>query len=111
MADTELPIDSTAPFYTVGTTIENVQFLFDVRWNDRDQAWYFDLLDETGDPIVSGLKIVLGVLLGRRCRDPRFPSGAIFASDLSNSNREATLTDLGVRVKLYYRPAADMVAA
>lgn len=116
MADTELPIEpqrsrslflALDPFFEVATTIDGKQYIFNVRWNDRDGAWYFDLLDETGDPIMSGIKMVLGVLLGRRCVDPRKPNGALFMSDLSNANRDATLTDLGTRVKMYFRPAAD----
>lgn len=111
--DTELPIDADSPYYSVGVVIENVPFTFVVRWNERlhitEGGWVFDLLDENGDednPIVSGVPIVLGALLGRRCTDPRFPNGAFFASDLSGLGVEATINDLGTRVKLYFRPAS-----
>lgn len=111
--DTELPIDADSPFYVMGVVIENQAFTFVIRWSDRgaitEGRWLFDLLDENGDeenPIISGVPIVLGALLGRRCTDPRFPDGAIFASDLSGRNQEATINDLGTRVKLYFRPAS-----
>ncbi len=111
--DTELPIDADSPYYTVGVVIEDVAYTFRVRWNDRlfitKGGWVFDLLDENGDeenPIASGIPIVLGALLGRKCSDSRFPNGALFASDLTGKNQEPTINDLGVRVKMYFRPAS-----
>lgn len=111
--DTELPIDAASPYYSMGVVVEETAFVFVVRWNERlhitSGGWLFDLLDENGDednPILSGVPIVLGALFGRRCTDPRFPKGAFFASDLSGKNREATINDLGTRVKLYFRPAS-----
>lgn len=97
-----LPIDSTNPIYRVGVTINDIPYLFDVRWNARDSAWYFDLLDVSENPISLGIKIVLGTALGWRSADPRFPSGGIFAEDLSGAGRDATFDDLGSRVVLYY---------
>lgn len=115
MADSELPIDSVLPYYEMGTTIEGRNYLFNMRWNEWDQSWYFDLLDPDvvnddgeAEPIVSGIKVVLGAQLGRRSTDPRMPNGSIFASDLSGAGKEAGRNDLGTRVKLYFRPAADL---
>lgn len=115
--DTELPIDSDSPNYTMGIVIENIGYTFAVIWNEGRPpqlagAWYFDLLDESGDtenPIASGIKIVLGALLGGNCTDPRFPNGAFFASDISGKNADATINDLGTRVKVYFRPASAFV--
>ncbi len=104
----ELPIDALEKNYQVSSTMDGVTYAFVVRWNGRALSWYFDLLDANGDAIVSGVRIVLGALFGRRSVDPRFPPGRIFASDLSNTGREATRDDLGVRVKLYYTPSADL---
>lgn len=98
----QLPIDAEDPFYRVGVTLNDTPYLFDVRWNGRDNAWYFDVLDVTEDPIRCGIKIVLGIPLGCRGVDPRFPSGAIFAEDLSGEGRDATIDDLGTRVCLYH---------
>lgn len=116
MADSELPIDSEHPDYDVGITLEGRNYIFHVRWNVRDSSWYFDILDpskvdERGkpDPIVRSVRLVLGVVLARRCLDPRMPTGMLFASDVSGDERDAGLNDLGTRVKVYYRPAADIV--
>lgn len=110
MEPSELPIDALEKNYTVTTVLEGDTFTFDVRWNGRAASWFFDLYDVNGSIIIAGIRIVLGVILGRRSVDPRMPKGAIQASNLStlkgDKGREATRDDLGIRVKLYYYPAA-----
>ncbi len=117
MADSELPIDSQAPNYSMSVVLAGVAYWFDVRWNQRawdvdkqeGTGWFFDLLDSERNPIVTGVRMSLGTLLGRKCTDPRFPNGAFFVSDLSGEHKEAGYDDLGRRVKMYFRPAADIV--
>lgn len=107
---TELPIDASAPNYRVGTTIEGVQYLLDVRWDSRAAAWFLDVLDVEAIVIAAGLKLCLGVIIGRRCADPRFPAGGILVSDLSGDGLDATLGDLGSRVKVYHYTVAELEA-
>ena len=104
----QLPLDSVDPFYRVGITLNDTPYLFDVHWNGRDGAWYFDLLDVTEDPIRCGIKIVLGIPLGFRSTDPRFPPGALYAEDLSGQGTDATIDDLGSRVVVYYYTIAEL---
>jgi hypothetical protein len=104
----QLPLDSLDPKYRVGITLNDVPYILDVRWNDRDGAWYFDMLDIDDDPIRMGIKIVLGTALGWRSTDPRFPNGGIFAEDLSGEGRDATIDDLGTRVMVYYYTVAEL---
>lgn len=106
----QLPIDSFAPSYQVATEILGVTYLFDVRWNSRAESWFVSIADENEDPIVSGIRLTLDAPLGRRCQDPRFPAGRIFASDLSGGGREATLDDLGTRVIVYFGTFAELAA-
>ncbi len=98
---------ATDPNFRIGTTFEGVSYIFDCRWNTRDEAWYLDLLAEDETPIRRGIKVVLGALLGGRAgHDPRFPAGVIVASDLSGEGREAGLDDLGTRVQLTIYPSS-----
>lgn len=116
MADIELPLDAATPNYDVSITIDGVSFIFHMRWSQRafDSAinggagWFMSIHDVADKPIVTGARVVLGALFFRRSRDPRLPAGTFFASDLSGEDREATLTDLGERVKIYFRPLADL---
>lgn len=103
-----IPLDATDPFYRVGVTLEDIPYILDVRWNGRDGAWYFDLLDVAEDPVRCGIKIVLGAFLGIRSRDPRMFPGTLVAEDTSGESRDATIDDLGTRVVVYYYTAAEL---
>lgn len=107
----QLPLVPATPNYRVGTSLDGVSYVFDVRWNGRAAAWYVDILDEEADPICVGLKVVLGAALGARSADPRRPAGLLMASDLSGEGREATFDDLGSRVVVYFYPFADLAEA
>jgi hypothetical protein len=104
-----LPLDPTVgPNQRFGTALSGTQYLFDVRWNGRDEAWYLDILAENGDPIRRGMRVVLGTLLGGRVVADAFPPGVLQAVDLTNSGTEAGLDDLGTRVQIYYYPFEDL---
>lgn len=99
---TQIPFIAEEFNYSFSTTILDQTFVFDVRWNERDSAWYFDLSDSEGSIIRAGIKIVLGAYLGRRSVDPRYPAGLFVASDLSNEGVDATYLDLGTRVVVHF---------
>jgi hypothetical protein len=109
MASLEIPLVPSIGSYRFGTAIDTVPYLFDVRWNTRDQAWYLDVLETDETPIVRGVKIVLGAYLGRRSNHPLFKNGVLVASDTSGATRDATFDDLGTRVKLQYIPVLDLM--
>lgn len=97
-----VPFEPSIPSYRFSTTLIGKTYTIDVHWNARDDAWYFDLLDSAGAPIVHGIKIVLGALLGGRCADERFPLGRFMACDTTDSGTEAKFDDLGTRVLVYF---------
>lgn len=103
----ELPLDAQEKNYTVSTVLEGSTYTFAVRWNGRAESWFFDLYDVNGEIIVAGIRIVLGIILGRRCTDTRFPPGALKAEDLSNTGVEAGRDELGGRVRVYYYTADE----
>lgn len=103
----QLPFESGPAFQRFATSIAGTTYVINLRWSGRDAAWYFDLADVNESPIVSGIKIVQGALLGRRCADPRFPPGILWAVDLSNQKLDATFDDLGTRVVVYFYPFAE----
>lgn len=105
-----IPFTSETPFYQFNTVIEGSRYYFNVRWNTRDEAWYFDLLDEDEDPIMYGIKIALGAALGGRSIDPRWPPGHFFAIDTSSESVDATLNDLGSRVIVEFYTTTELDA-
>jgi len=98
----QLPLVPSLPNYRFTTTLDGTSFVFDVRWNARDEAWYMDISDALASPIALGMKVVLGTLLGSRVSDARFPAGIFFAADLSNQGLDAGFDDLGARVVVQY---------
>lgn len=93
-----LPFQPSIPSYRVGTVLNGEPYIFDVRWNARDAAWYFDLYDQDEVAIVLGVKIALGAGLGVRVKDDRYPAGAIVAIDVTGSGTDATFDDIGKRI-------------
>lgn len=93
-----LPFVPSIPFYEFGTTLDNVEYIFNVRWNGRDEAWYFDVNESDGTPIVRGVKVVLGGYLGRWVEHPLFREGVLVAVDLSDAGQDAGFDDFGTRV-------------
>jgi hypothetical protein len=111
MAATVLPFVGSIQSYRITTTIGSSKYQFDVRWSDRDSAWYFDLSDAAGAPIIKGSKITLGAYIGRLgATVPPLRDGILVALDLSRSGQEATFDDLGTRVQVRYVPIEDFIA-
>lgn len=105
-----LPFTSDLPRYTFTTTLDGEVYAFAVHWNQRDGAWYFDVLEEDGTAIVHGIKIVLGANLGRAVRHPLFDSWVWRAVDASGQNLDAGRSDLGQRVHVIRRSLAEFMA-
>lgn len=105
---TLLPLEPSVAHYRFTITIEDIVYICDVRWNDREGVWYMDLYSEDEDPIRHGMALVLGAVPGRTCQDPRFPPGAFIVSDLENSGTDAAFDDMGERVVVYYYTAQEI---
>lgn len=95
-----IPFRPSIPFYDFSTTINNTEYRFDVRWNGRDDrgrgAWYFDVSATDGTKIVEGVKVALGVMLGRWVNHPLFREGIIVAVDTADGGRGPGFDELGI---------------
>lgn len=105
-----IPLIPSEAFYNFTTTLDGDDFQFDVRWNGRDEAWYFDLLTVDQTPIISGNKIVLGTSPGGRSADSGFPAGLFIVLDTSGAGIDATFEDIGVRVQMFFYTDAEILA-
>ena len=84
--------------YRLAVPLDDTTYLFDVRWNSRDAAWYMDILTEAEVPIGSGLKLVLGAPIGKHNPNLFFREHTFTVIDTSGENRDAGYDDLGARV-------------
>lgn len=97
----EIPFQPSIAHYTMSVTFDDLLVPMRVRWNSRAAAWYVNLYEpDAVTPIIFGMKIVLGVNLGRRSTHPFFQSNLIRAVDTTRQGREATFDDIGTRVKV-----------
>lgn len=105
-----VPFTPSEPHARFATVLNGITCIIEQRWNDRDEAWYFDVFDSEETPIASNIKIVLGVHLGRRFTHPLFVDGLFVASDTSGKSRDALFDDLGTRVEVHYYTMFEVVA-
>lgn len=105
-----IPFRPSIGRYRFVTVIDEVQYVFKVRWNSQDAAWYFDVLEFDETPIVEGVKIVLGTYLARRSNHDLFLQGVMLARSRELVHADPGFDDLGVTVVVYYYTRADMYA-
>lgn len=105
----EIPVKPSIGHQEFTTTLASVPYLFQFRWNARDEAWYMNVREVDLTPIVLGAKIVLGCFIGRRSQHVLFRRGVIVAHDITYQHQEAGYDDIGKRVIVKYIPALDIL--
>lgn len=109
-----IPVTPSDPWYELTVPLDDADgsstpYTFEFRWNTIDKAWYFNLYEQDRTPIVHGVKVVLGMYLGRRSRHVFFKKGVLVAIDTSNKGREAGFDDFGTRVILRRYTVQDVI--
>lgn len=102
MATLILPANSDAPYYDFDVDLEGSSYTFEFYWNARSAAWFLTVYDATGDAIVAGRRVVLGVPLFGRSVDTRLPPGFLIAIDTGTTEEDPGRNDLGTRVVIVY---------
>ncbi len=95
-----LPFPPSLNNYRMQVSLRNQPYLFDVRWNDRDGAWYFDLRQDDETLILGGIKVVLGGTIGHSSTHPFFQARSLTVIDTSGVGVDAGYDDLGGRIQI-----------
>lgn len=97
------------PFYTFSTELEGRSYVFDFRYNQRENAWYFSVALDDGTELIGGVKVVCGFDLLRKAADVRLPPGLLIAIPNGKDNSTPGLGELGesARVTLTYFTSDD----
>lgn len=104
-----IPLDNVTPRFTQTVDLDEETFTFAFEWNDRNSQWAFTLSNNDGQPVASGISIVVGIpLLNRLKTLPGLPAGMLEAIDTSDLNTDPGFDDLGSRVQLAYTPASEI---
>ncbi len=97
------PADLGAFFYRL--SLNGGAFTLDFQLNEREDAWYFDVIDDAGNAVREGVKIVTGWDLLLRVAQGNRPTGRFIAIDTQLLNRDADAQSFGDTVKLLYEEA------
>lgn len=107
----EIPFIAGTPRQRLELRIGGSQLIITSRWNERDHggAHYLDFFDVDEQPIVRGVKVVLGAFLAQGCAHEWFQRNKVMAYDRSRSARDAGVDDLGGRIAVLVLSPADLV--
>ena len=97
-----LPFIPSDNNYRLVTSLGGIPYLIDVHWNDSDSSWYMDIYESDETPILVGIKVVLGVRLGKRSKHEFFTNHILQAVDTSGARKDAGYDDLGARVQVVH---------
>lgn len=93
----------------VETALGDVQVTLRLTWGVRSRSWTIDLYTPEGDPILVGVRLVLGLPLWRGARDARLPAGVVLPVRIGGAGDPGPLDlETGAVQVLYY--SAEEVA-
>lgn len=110
MAYLEIPTFPETAAYQETVTLDGTEYTIIIGYNQRADAYFFGIQDDTGADIIRGRKLVPGIPLLRNLAADIRPAGEMVAVDLEDTDTSARLGELGTRVKLYYIEEADVEA-
>lgn len=84
--------------YILTCPLNDRQVQFVVRWNSRDEAFYFDMYDSDDSIICLNIKVVPGIPLGRRSKHTFFQDYILLAVDTAGKGANPTFDEIGKRV-------------
>lgn len=103
MTVTKLPTSITESFYVFEIDLDGKLFKLQFKFNNRDESWYFSILDTNDNHLRSGIKIVSDWSLLRLWQQIDLkPAGEIIAVAETGINRPALIDELGEKVILTY---------
>ena len=73
--------------YFQTTTFEGTAYTLSWQFNQRCGEWYLSIADNLGVDIYNGVKVVCGLPLLRKCKDPRRPPGQLYVISSSQTDQ------------------------
>lgn len=104
----ETTASTTVPHFDFQVQLDGVTYTLEFRWNTRQSGWFMSIQEEDETPIMSGIRVVVDLPLGKRSRDERMPSGALIALDTQDQHKDPDYDELGPRVVLLYFTADEL---
>lgn len=105
-----IPIGNQYAATTQEVVIDNKLLRLDVHWNTRGEFWSLDIYDDQAEPIVLGIKLVLGTGLLDRYTSPKLPRGELMLVDTTDTLAKVGYDDLGTSALLVFMSAEELSA-
>lgn len=103
-----IPFLTSETNYRLGCPFDDFSIYFDVRWNSRDAAWYFDLYEADDTVIALNVKVITGIPLGRRSQHEFFETHVMTAVDTTGQGIDPGFDDLNSRVLVIVQTPVDL---
>lgn len=112
MSSFYIPLENATSLgaFTLVVDLDGTDYRFSFQFNQREGAWYFDILTIDGYAIRSGVKVVSNFPLLRLVRDLVRPPGELVAIDTRLSPSDPALEDLDINSLLSYLDAEGVAA-
>ncbi|MCP4051082.1 MAG: hypothetical protein GY730_10300 [bacterium] len=102
MAILEIPIQKDLLAFKEQITLESTLYVFDFYFNQRQNLWFMDILDENDNPQLSGVPIQTNVPQTIHLKHQNIPPGILLPFDIQGEKKDADADDFGIRIKLLY---------
>jgi hypothetical protein len=82
--------------------LDGVLYQLNFEYNEREEFWYFDILDLEGNEIRSGIKCVVNWPFLIFTSNPNRPAGQLLCLDARENSEDPTLDNFGIDVFFAY---------
>jgi hypothetical protein len=91
-------------FYQIQTTLDQLNYNLNLRFNRRNLTWYMDVFNDQGEPVLYGIACLTNVLslIGRFVIVDFMPTGDIIILDANGQGRDPTYENFGSETGPYY---------
>lgn len=103
-----IPVFPGEPLYKERIRLEGRDYILKFDWADREQRFYMSIMDQDENPLLMGVKIIPNWgLISRHHFNLGLPPGELIALDLEQGGAPPTMTDFGVRVRMFYYASTE----
>lgn len=101
-----VPLSSEDPQFSVGVSLDEVNYRLAFTWSTADESWYMRIYSEDGLTLLRGEKRMVCDYALNLWSATRVPAGLLILRDSSGLGQDPGRDDLGERHKLWYFPLA-----
>lgn len=98
----QIPARNDLPNYSFRINLSGTNYTFDFHYNVRMSRWILDISDASGNPILSGIALLILRDLTRQYVTLAIPPGVIFATDDTQQDTQPTTYSFGSDHSLFY---------